>query len=113
LDIEEVLYRLDYEENEAIEREISKLIYINFFHKNLPSEDRYKILNNMCRVNRAASLDMHRILYSINTDDVEGVLAHVNSILSVASRVFKKIVGFFKGDDGEEHDEEKLNKRKL
>lgn len=103
LDLTEVLYRLDYEENEAIEREICQLIYTVFFHKNLPSEDRYKILNNMCRINRSASLDFHRLLYTINRDDVAGVLAHMSSILNVCSRVLKKVVAMY-----EEQEEEML-----
>jgi hypothetical protein len=92
LDITEVLYRLDYEQNEVVEREISKLIYINFFHKNLPSEERYKVLNNMCRINWSACMDLHRMLYTIDADDVEGVLAHMSSVLTASLRMFQGVI---------------------
>lgn len=91
LNLEDVLYRLDYEQSEAIEAEISKLLYLNLFNKNMSSEDRYRIVNGMCRLNRAASLDFHRLLNAIGVTTGSNVLAHMRSVLTVCSRAFKRL----------------------
>lgn len=90
--IEDLLYRLDYEQNETVEREISRLLYINIFHKNISSEDRYKLLNSMCQLNRNACFDLHRMIYSLRDLKAESVLAHLSGTLSVCLRVLRTLV---------------------
>lgn len=85
------MHRLDYEQSEAVEIEISKLLYLNFFNKNMSSEDRYRIVNGMCRLNRTASLDFHRLLNTIDVTTVSSVLAHMRSVLTVCSRALKRL----------------------
>ncbi|KAI6190283.1 hypothetical protein M3Y97_00100700 [Aphelenchoides bicaudatus] len=92
LGLSEVLCRLDYEENEVVEREIALLIYNSFFYKNMASEERYKILNNMCRINRSACLDLHRLLYTTNEKDTDGVMAHMSSVLNVSLRMLQGVI---------------------
>jgi hypothetical protein len=92
LSIEDVLYRLDFEESEAIEREIGRLLFTNIFERDISNENRYNFLNKMCRINRNACLDLHRLLNSIEVTNTQGTLSHLSSILTVCVPMLKMII---------------------
>lgn len=92
LSIEDILYRLDFEESEAIEREISKLLFLCLFENNMSNEQRYKLVNKLCSINRTATLDLHRLFYSIPAVDTRGIFAHLTSTLFVCKRLLRGLI---------------------
>jgi len=92
LPLEDVLHRLDYEESEAVELEIARCIYLNVFSNQMSNEIRYKALNNICRINRAAGLDFHRLLYDSKITPSKTILSHLVSILTVGVHVLRTVI---------------------
>lgn len=89
---EEVLYRLDFEESEVVEREISSLLFTTFFERDMSNESRYKVLYQLCHINRRACLDLHRLLYTFEIAEVDCVFTHVISVLTVCLRMIQTVI---------------------
>lgn len=92
LHIDEVLYRLDFEESEVVEREIASVLFSSFFERDMSNESRYKILYQLCHINRRACLDFHRLLYSFEIVEINGIFKHVISILTVCFRMIETVI---------------------
>lgn len=91
LSIEDVMHRLDFEESEDIKYEISRLLFLGLFERDMSNEARYKMLNQMSCINRNACLDLHRLLYTCEIADTTSLLSHISSALIVCLRMLQTL----------------------
>jgi hypothetical protein len=92
ISVESVLYRLDFEESEAVQREISALVFSTFFEHDMSNENRYKMLNKLCRINRNACLDVHRFIYTFKLVSEDCALSHLSNTLVVCENILESII---------------------
>ncbi|KAI6226337.1 hypothetical protein M3Y99_01302700 [Aphelenchoides fujianensis] len=91
LNLELVLYRLDFEETKAVEREIAALLYRHYFAETRSTRLFSRILF-FGNVSRAACLDLHRFLMPTHLLTVDEGLAYVHTVLEAALRALKQLL---------------------
>ena len=91
LPLEDVLYRLDFEESETVEREIATLLFTCIFGQEMSNQNRYKALAQMNNINRNACLDLHRLIYTCKIADTKLIISHATYILTVCLRMLQTV----------------------
>ncbi|KAI6186269.1 hypothetical protein M3Y98_00114600 [Aphelenchoides besseyi] len=84
-----LLFRLDFEENQSIEFELSKYIFTHYFCRTLSNTSRYNFVKRLCSVSKLAVMDMHRHLTDFMT--TEDIVYHLNAIVHVATCLLNEI----------------------
>ncbi|KAI6239928.1 hypothetical protein M3Y99_00525900 [Aphelenchoides fujianensis] len=119
LALDPVLYRLDFEEAEAVEREIVTLLHGRYFADTRPTRLFSRVMY-FGKVSRAACLELHRLFMSARLLTVDEGLVYVRSVLEAALRALKRLLEAFEAheaadeadgdepadEDAEEDDEE-------
>ncbi|KAI6234330.1 hypothetical protein M3Y99_00814600 [Aphelenchoides fujianensis] len=119
LELDPVLYRLDFEEAEAVEREIVTLLHGRYFADTRPTRLFSRVMY-FGKVSRAACLELHRLFMSARLLTVDEGLVYVRSVLEAALRALKRLLEAFDAheaageadgdepadEDAEEDDEE-------
>ncbi|KAI6222883.1 hypothetical protein M3Y99_01486300 [Aphelenchoides fujianensis] len=119
LELDPVLYRLDFEEAEAVEREIVTLLHGRYFADTRPTRLFSRVMY-FGKVSRVACLELHRLFMSARLLTVDEGLVYVRSVLEAALRALKRLLEAFDAheaadeadgdepadEDAEEDDEE-------
>ncbi|KAI6209826.1 hypothetical protein M3Y96_00262400 [Aphelenchoides besseyi] len=101
LKLRPVLFRLDFEEGEAIEKEISLLLYQQYIKGLKQMSKLYTRVSHFCKINRNACLDLHRLFFTAKIMDIPQCLAYLRFLLDSGMRAFKFLVEKQEEVDGE------------